>query len=349
MIDRLCASGVVFEHAYAQSSWAPASIASLLTSRLPSEHGLRAGADSLGPDRRTFLASFKAAGYTTIAYAADVDGGRGLERDFTEYHPLPSLAAPPPEGAASNAIERVALPLAVWLELHLRELREEKVLVYFRYDGTTLGRVPPLTYLQRFSLTPLEPPRPGDRDALQATYDASVAELDASLETILDVLRKPELIRRLWIVLLAPYATALGEHDTFGHGSTLHEEQIHVPLVFVPPPGQRAGTRYAGVVQLLDVAPTLLELAGLPPDPDFRGRSLRLALDGAALVDRDAVAELVPADPTRGHTRAVVGPQLRKWLERVDGTHVAYDLRSDPGELLPQASPAAVPSAQPPP
>src|SRR5262249_38163688 len=120
-------------------------------------------------------------------------------------------------------------------------------------------------------------------------------------------------------------------------------------LVFVPPPGQPAGTRYAGVVQLLDVAPTLLELAGLPPDPDFRGRSLRPALEGAALADRDAVAELVPADPIRGHTRAVVGPQLRKGLGRLDGTNVASAVGRDPGDPLPQASPAAVPSAQPPP
>lgn len=284
-IDRLCASGIVFTHAYAQSSWAPASIASLLTSRPPSEHGVRAGADTLPPNHRTFVASFKAAGYATVAYAADVDGGRGLERDFTQFHPLPSLAAPAPEGVAWNGIDRAAVPLAVWLERHLWEVRWEKLLLYFRYDGTAAGHVPPLAYLRRFSLAPLDPPRPGDRDALHAAYDASVAELDASLEVILDVLRKPELVRRLWVVLLAPYATVLGEQGSVGHGSTLHEEQIRVPLVFVPPPGHRAGARYDGVVSLLDVAPTLLDLAGLPPDPAFRGRSLRPALEGGTLAD----------------------------------------------------------------
>jgi len=347
-IDSLCASGVVFSHAYAQSSWAPASVASILTSRLPTDHGVRTGDDALHADAPTLATALEWAGYLTVAYVPDVGERRGFERGFNDFHTIPNLTAGTAEFDQASPVERVALPLVVWIEQHPRELQNDPLLFFVRYNGTQLAHIASPDYLRRFAYPPIDPWRLVDirnrihgfqlrlpeeevRD-LAPLYDASVAELDATLEAMLEPLRKPSIAERLWIILLAPCGEALGEHGLIGHGSTLYEEQIHVPLVIVPPRGHPSGFRYDPVVELIDVAPTVLGLAGLPPTPESKGRNLRPALERGFLQKSDAIAELLPPDPLRVHSRAVIAADLKKRIEKPDGTVERYDLAVDPGE-----------------
>jgi arylsulfatase A-like enzyme len=288
-----------------------------------------------------------------VAYAADVDRGRGLDRDFEDFHWVPSLTTPLPAGTPPVY---ATPPIVVWLEQHRWQLRWDKLLVYFRYNGTEPAHVAPADYLRRFAPAPLDLARwvdlgsrlnmvvprldAGDLPDLATAYDASVAEFDTGMQAIADVLRDPDVVQRLWLVLLAPFGDGLGEHGVIGHGATLYEQQIHVPLLIVPPPGHPAGRRYEGLVELVDVGPTILDPAGLPPEPDVRGRSLRPVLEGTALPEREAVTELAPPEPLRRHLRAVVRPGLRKRIDRPDGTYEEYDLGSDPGETRDLARPA---------
>jgi arylsulfatase A-like enzyme len=105
-----------------------------------------------------------------------------------------------------------------------------------------------------------------------------------------------------------------------------------VPLVIVPPLGRKGGTRLDQIVQLADVMPTILDIAGVAVPADLPGRSLLPAVEGSRLAERAAVSELVTPNPLRVHVRTVVEPSLMKTFERQDGTGERYDLRADSAE-----------------
>jgi arylsulfatase len=346
-IDALCAAGVAFDRAYAQSASAAASVASLLTSRLPSEHGVVADADVLPAQVPTLPSALASAGWVTAGFTADPgDAPRGLSRGFRDFVTVPTPSDD--VAAAPSAAERLAFPAVAWVHAHHRELLSQGVLLYVRQDVARLGRVPPLEFVRRFFPAPFDPVAlaplerraadvpdgftPDDVHTLAVAHDAGVALADDVVARVLGELRQPEVAQRLWAFVLAPYGEALGEHGLVGHGTSLYDEALRVPLVVLPPLGRRGGLRRSEPVALLDVAPTVLALAGVAPEPGFRGRDLRAAFDDGPLPSADVVAELPGPEAHRLHTRATIGPDLRKRLERVDGRTEVYDLRTDPGE-----------------
>ena len=143
------------------------------------------------------------------------------------------------------------------------------------------------------------------------------------------------------MIVTADHGEEFFEHGEKGHKNNLHAETVHVPLV-VKLPGQREGRRDARLVSLVDVAPTVLQVAGLDVAADaFQGRSL-LAPE---LGDRSVFFELLavqffrdPAGQTFSREARHGGVQQgrRKLLWSEAGSRGAlFDLRSDPGERSP--------------
>jgi arylsulfatase A-like enzyme len=107
---------------------------------------------------------------------------------------------------------------------------------------------------------------------LEGLYDAEVASLDGELRKTFAALKRQGLLDDAIVVFTADHGEEFHEHGHFGHGQALFEEGVRVPLIFVGP-GIAAG-RVDENVSLVDVAPTLLDLLGLQPQPSFEGRSL---------------------------------------------------------------------------
>jgi arylsulfatase A-like enzyme len=344
-IARLCATGAWFPRAYAQSSWGPASTASLLTGTLPSVHGVNAIGDVLSEERPTLGSALAGAKYLTAAFTTDtVDTTQGLLRGFADVQNLPEDEIP---GYRFNPAERSALPILGWVEKHRRDLATRGTIILVHVAPARLGFLPPFEYVRRF-VPPAEFDRakalaarasafeirfpPGDIPLLAITGDAGVALADDILDLVLNELRAPEIASRLWIIVVSSYGEALGEHGLVGHGTTLYDESIRVPLLIVPPAGRAGRAHPDAVVELADLLPTILDLAGVQPPAGLRGRSLRPAIEAGHVPEREAVAEIVAPSPIRIHTRAVIDPGLQKRLERQDGKREMYDLRTDHGE-----------------
>ncbi len=103
------------------------------------------------------------------------------------------------------------------------------------------------------------------------SYDAQVAQTDTALGLLYDHLAQhhPAAV----LAVSADHGEALGERGRQGHGRTLEDDQVLVPLVLAGR-GIRPGHMVPGVVEVLDLTPTLVALAGLPPAPWMDGRSL---------------------------------------------------------------------------
>lgn len=168
-------------------------------------------------------------------------------------------------------------------------------------------------------------------DAIEARkrYRREVEFVDRAIGGALERLESRGLMEHTLTVVTSDHGEGLGDHGVQGHGPTVFDEQIHVPLIMVPPAGaDRAAlaARSEGVVSHVDVTATILDLLSLPDLPDQRGVSL---LAGQPTV-HVAHAE-VPGEPTN---LALRDEDYKLVLIPDDDRWVLFDLRADPGETI---------------
>ena len=314
-IDALAADSILFERAYAHVPLTMPSHASVLTGLLPPAHGVR---DNLGyrleeaglPYLPRLLAE---RGWATGAAVSawSLRGEAGFAAGFDLYEDR----IPAPARAGLGGIQR---PGAATLAASLGWLRRAAEGPFF-------------FLLHLFEPhTPYAPPEPfASRHA--SAYDGEVAAADAVVGDLLAELERLGIYDRAVIVLLSDHGEGLGEHGEEEHGVLLYREALQVPLLLKLPGGRRAGERLAAPVQLVDVAPTLLELAGLPVPAGLDGRSL-LAAEAAA-ADRPVYGETWY--PRLHFGWSELGSIIEGDWHLIDGPDPElYDLAGDPGETV---------------
>jgi arylsulfatase A-like enzyme len=182
--------------------------------------------------------------------------------------------------------------------------------------------------------------------AAMRAYDAELHFADAELAHLYAVATRQLPSPVLWIAT-ADHGEGLGNHHFAGHGREIYEEHVRVPLIFHASDGGLAPRRVAAVVEAVDLAPTIEELArdDAPPPPEAQGRSLVPALLGQPLASRGAFVqrrtyasqegELSEAERESyepGLKFAVVEPRW-KFVHRTEGQDELFDLARDPREL----------------
>lgn len=171
---------------------------------------------------------------------------------------------------------------------------------------------------------------PVDHESIRRRYALDVAYVDRYVGELLAELERLGLYQDSLIVFTSDHGEALGEHKFFGHVEGLTDDQIHVPLIVKLPrgDGRRAELeRAAGkMVTHLDVVPTLLQIAGLPPLPGQRGLSL--------LEPHDSVHLAQTSRPEAKKNQLALRDERYKLIYFPDEPRfVMYDLVEDPGEL----------------
>ena len=302
-LDALAAQGVTFTEAMTPAPYTVASIPSILTGRLPDRHGLvHKSLGQLAEEEVTLAERFAAAGFRTFGATANPNGGirRNVHQGFEEF--LEVCDGPGPEGAVQVEVwgETMHIPkgeeMPPVFERFLDQRREgERLFVYLHllephtdytppepffsrwidpeYDGPfASGRVQPMIDEASGRLTA----NAADRQATLDLYDANLAYGDHCVGLLLDLLVERGLYDGALIALTADHGEALWQHGLWGHNRQLFEESVHVPLI-VKFPGQSVqGVRVDDLVGLIDLAPSLLEWAGLPPPADANFDGLRL-------------------------------------------------------------------------
>lgn len=181
-----------------------------------------------------------------------------------------------------------------------------------------------------------------DHRLIRAAYWAQIDHIDATIGRVLAALRDLGQADNTIIVFHADHGEMLGDHGFYFQGAYFYPEMLRVPLLIHWPAGMRGSQRYAGFLELVDLAPTLLEAAGLPPYPGMQGRSFLPLLTGAAAPGyqhRDSVyAEYYQAipggyKPEGAYTTAMRTAQYAvSRVHRRDDSGELYDLTADPGE-----------------
>ena len=104
-------------------------------------------------------------------------------------------------------------------------------------------------------------------------YDDSIRYFDNSFGRMLDILQARGVLDKTIVILVSDHGEELWDHGTFGHGHSLYQDVLHVPLM-IRYPALLAPERVKFPVHLLDVAPTVLRLAGIKSEVEFSGENL---------------------------------------------------------------------------
>ncbi len=156
------------------------------------------------------------------------------------------------------------------------------------------------------------------------SYLASTSFVDSQVGRILDALEASGLAENTIVVLWSDHGYHLGEKLITGK-NTLWDRSTRVPLIFAGP-GVTAGAKSHRPAELLDMYPTLVELAGLPEKSGLEGISLV-----PQLKDADAPRER-PAITTHNHDNHGVRSEDWRYIRYADGSEELYDMRADPNE-----------------
>jgi arylsulfatase A-like enzyme len=341
-LDRLAAGSDVWLDAFSCFNVTNPSFASLLTGLYGKNHGVYDFETPLPRDRFTLAEAFAQAGYDTRAILSIdhlQDSQSGLGQGF---------------GEVTVAREQLAAETSVDLAIDWLGTRQRPFFLWLHLFDPHTPHTPPAPFAEGFrppAPTGLLPPRPAGAwvpfrvpgavsyrnevlGGAAELYAGEVAYLDRQLDRLLGYLESRGLLASTLVVLIADHGENLEDHGVSYRHAGLWDTTTHVPLLIRWPgpeyPG-RTGRRLRGLVQNVDVFPTLLGAAGLPV-PAQDGRDLR-SLTGPGKPGR----RLVFAEHT-GQLGAMVRSAGFKYMTShgnrlvPDGAYL-YDLRRDPGEL----------------
>ncbi len=157
-----------------------------------------------------------------------------------------------------------------------------------------------------------------------AAYYACVSFADAQIAVLLEALDRLKLRDRTIVVVLGDHGFHLGEHGGLWRKNTLFEEALRVPFVIAAPGVAQPGVASRSVVESLDLYPTLVDLAGLPPVPGIEGASLVPILEEPGRTVKPAAFSVAPRSaPELGRS---VRTGRWRYTEWPDGGRELYDL-----------------------
>jgi arylsulfatase A-like enzyme/Flp pilus assembly protein TadD len=260
-IDALAAEGVLFENAYSHAPQTLPAHTSILSGHLPFEHGVR---DNIGftvkPGQWMVQRALKDRGWPTGGFVSAyvLRKATGIDQGFDTYDSdLPPTSGELSVGQVQRDGDKTLAAAQAWL------------------DGRDPSK-PFFLFLHFYE--PHKPYAPPARFASYEPYDGEIAYVDELLGRFVDHLRAIGLYDRATIVLLSDHGEGLGDHGEQEHGLFLYRETTHVPWI-VKLAGRHAARRVAAPIQHIDLAPTILDLAGVPKPADLHGRSLRPLLE----------------------------------------------------------------------
>jgi len=356
--EKLARTGTVFRQYYDQGNESQTSHASVWTATYPAVHNVRlagvGGTWKLSPRLAALPSLVRGAGYHTIGVTANgfITEDGGYARGFDDYRNMMR------ETGIINGVLYGDKVLAAALDKMRRSIDQPTFLFLGTVDthGPWIARHPWLEHydpgpyhgpFQEFGtafdlgITPdsmgcAKVPPPRDLQRLRAIYDSAVSYQDARLGDLVATLQKWGIYDQTLIIVTADHGEEMFEHDRCGHGGSLVETLVHVPLLVHYPAGFPGGAVVDEGVEAVDVVPTILDAIGVAPPPGAQGQSVRALAFG---VGRGWARPSYASMFEYAHTMRLGG-----WKATVarSGTPAIYDLAVDPLEQRDVAAERAV-------
>ncbi len=303
-LDQLAQDGVLFEHVYAQSPWTLPSHMSMLFSLNTAAHQVYMYNQSIDKSIPSLGSYLKGKGYLTTAFTGGgyMSSIYGFPKGFDRYD---EPAEKQPDDYRAREAEYLFHTASDWLTRN----QDKKFFLFlhtfqihgpyecpppwnksFLADGHKWDQINLKDKLETagtaHSLSPKE------IENIIALYDAEILYTDEILiKPLIRHLKELGIYDRTVLIFTSDHGEEFYEHSGWLHGDTLYNEQIKVPLVIKLPQSQSAGTRIPAKVRLIDIMPTILDLAGIKP-AHIDGKSLLSLVSGKESQDRIFISDL---------------------------------------------------------
>lgn len=314
-LDRLASNSFVFEDAVSQVPLTLPSHTSIMTGRLPIGHGVRDNAGFfLDPGETTLAEELKGLGYSTAAFVSAfvLDSKWQLDQGFDLYYDNFNLAQfqDVNPGDIQRRAEDTEIEASHWLD----ENKDHKFFAWVHYYDPH---------------EPYDPPEPYTSEYPDKPYDGEIAYTDEYVGKLLTKLDELKVSDKTIVLIAADHGESLGEHNEATHAMFVYNTTQHVPLL-IHVPGS-SGARVKGIVRLVDMMPTVLELLGVKVPSSVQGMSLYSMMNGKEDLRGSAYSESVYAELHYGWSplESLTTQQYRY----IQAPHPElYDRINDPGE-----------------
>lgn len=260
-MDLFAKRGIKFENCISPTPLTLPSHTSIMTGTFPAFHGVRDnGGFLVPPELKTLAELFKENEYDTAAFVASyvLDSKWGLNQGFDFYFDqfdlsqYKSISLGNVQRRGDEVIDQV-LP---WLEDH----KSKPFFAWIHlYDPHT----------------PYDPPSPFKEQYPNRPYVGEIAYTDSQLARLWQYLEEENLIENTILIFASDHGESLGAHKENAHGFFIYQEAVHVPLIIVTPFETLFGSSRSTVVSLVDILPTMLEMANIPIPSLAQGKSLQ--------------------------------------------------------------------------
>ena len=330
-IDALARDAVCFAHTTSQASWTKPSVGTIFTGMYPLSHQARVKGAGVAETLDTLPEALAARNYYTVGFITNltIRPGLGFEQGFDEYIWMPSDDSKfLLDGRRFyQEAELVNQRVRSWLQGN----RQRRFFMYIHYmDPHRPYFEQPYNGRGYYSHGEGDPDQAG---ALSDLYDGEISYLDTHVGELIAELKKKGLYDDALIIFTADHGEEFYEHLGWGHGRTVYQDVVHVPLIVKYPGGWGAGRVDDRLARLVDLAPTILDVAGIQPPAAMQGVSLLRS----APEPRDLQIAFTETEFEGNVSRAIVTSRY-KLIQVVAGDHRGrdpiqlYDLVADPAE-----------------
>ena len=372
----IAAEGVVYTQAFSPAPWTVPAHASLFTGQYPSLHRTDCGSLRL-PDQVTTLAeTLQAAGYRTIGYTANPWLGRdyNFQQGFDTYGETWRDVPQESEDTGAGLTNDKVIRFLRW-RADNQDAASQPFFLFINYFEPHLPYHPPEPERSRFLRPRADPAKvkrlsrlghpdemryivglsdltDDDMGVLNDLYDGEIAYTDRRAGEVLSVLREQGILDRTIVAVAGDHGENIGDHHMMDHKLSVHDTLLHVPLLLRYPPRIRAGRSIDTRVQMHDLYPTILGLAGVAPPQGAVVEAVPLPGTGLPGSGRPAdgpivgefvgpplefikvMQDLFPGKDLSRYNRTLIALRYSGYKIQwgSDGRHALYHVDQDPGE-----------------
>lgn len=339
VLDAFASQGTLFDRAQAPENWTKPSVASVLTSLYPSSHLVQTDSAKLSDSITMISEIYQKAGFDTASFITNsfVSPEFGFNQGW-DLNVNMDYLSDTNEGKAEN----VFAAAGDWVEKH----QSGPFFLYVQTIDPHAPYDPPPRYLEMYDPKPYEgqvknQETPAlilqvnkkaveltdrDEEHLEALHDGEITYHDTELGKFLAKLQSLGLDQNTLVVVTSDHGEEFGEHGQWGHGNSVYQDLLHVPLVFRWPGVIPANERIDPPVSIVDIGPTVLEASGVAVPKELEGRSLM----GFMLGDQPRAPHVAFSDWVNLYR--VIRSHDWKLVAHAFFAPELYDLRTDPDE-----------------
>jgi len=335
-LDRLAADGVRFSTAISPTPMTMPSHTSLMTGLDPTLHGVHSNAKfRLNDGIPTLAEQFQSHGFATAAFLSSVvlDRRYGLARGFDMYDDRMGFRRNI-EGTMGGYAERTA-DQVVDATVQWLESAPSRFFLWIHFYDPHASYDPPRGFRPKQSATTAKPEEVGSfeyaKQAFPPLYAAEIYFADTELGRFLRILNRKFADNRTLLVVTSDHGESLGEHGELTHTLTVYDATQKVPLL-MKGPGVPGGRVVDAQVRLVDVAPTVLSLSGLPAIERTTGQDLGPWIRGERVDGLEAYVETLETNLAYSWS-PVLGLRTGEYKYLRTVRPELYALETDPHEL----------------